>query len=1809
MATSEQDSNIKQEFNTASVGLNQDQSANQVKKGALTYALNATIENFDANSVSYQNEGGNEFCLNFPADFVLIGKHFIPERNKHIFMLVNPETEESQIGYMDNTDCVYRTYATGGCLNFNVNYPIHKIVHKITNCSTEIYWADRNGRRYMDLDNIPYLLQSGSTLCDPKYGKELDCNQLKLQSNFSIPTLEIKDVVSGGNLIAGTVQFGIQYSDANGNPYTSYYSITNPTSISDPTITSMNFNYPVGKSVIVNISNLDSTGHFQYFNLVVIKTINAISTPELVGTYYIDNTQKQVIYTGQNVEAIKLSMEEVFEKFPTYDIAEDVTTVQDVIIWSGLTSIDRINYQSIANKIKLYWETWRIPSTENYATELNTTNFRSYLRDEVYPFEVVFLLANGKQTDRFHIPGRALTPDEINKPEISTLNADFVGTPTYYVDDIGFSPYWKIYNTSSVLGTSEQFSSDPKYKGSYQYGEFAYWESTEEYPCDKVLWGELAGKKIRHHKFPDVSVSPIFESKTFTNVNSMVMGNDAIFPIGVKIDVQYLKSLINSSDLTDSQKSDIVGFKIVRGDRSTNKSVIAKGILRNVGIYEREDQKFYYPNYPYNDLNQDPFLTSTNNAFSQTCNTYNININHLERDSSGGADFADIQYTDCNTNKQAVKRFYSTDTFELCSISKPIFLNSSAGVVSIATYEEWRIQIKFGIGTVGWVDPVDGYKEIPFGPGYSYLNVVVGTGAPKGISGAEISTLYLGLHAPSSICNKYSELPAIKDNETLKYRQVFNSPETSFGQPFLGDTLKLESVIFGTGKAHFVEVKNNAKYKLITEQAQRKALDSSNKLGAITSDFNASAMFAAYQAYLTIYINGITRKNFAYSFNSIADYNYMTTIPNELGIKQRKLDIKRYLIPGVQSVNDEFTINNYERESSIYLRTDLDKTPLPHPDKTPNMLFGDISLVSDKSRFTVSGIGNCNKPGKEEPIQVVSYYASLKNDILNQWGQIYSYEAIDTGFQRIFNNPTDQPDVIFGGDTFINRFAFKTKLPFFIDNRVGAPDDSDIFYDEIGNIAYPKYWHSARSILKDYMSSGGLLSNIISYKAHNFDCPNDVVNTVIEAIPIGSETSITTTTTTTTLKPDVPVDSELTYYDGYFYLFAYGTPNFYCESSYNLDLRQAFNNKEGDFYPHVSTGIPDEWVQESFVSIAMDNTYYYNTTYSKQNKENTFTSLPPDWEEKLCYTHFPFRSIYSNKQDTNATTHVNNWLVYSPLSYFDFPQTNGKLISLDGIQNKAILARFENKSLLYNNLLTVNTSNPQAAYFGNPDMFKGAPPIDFAETDLGYVGSQHKMLLKIPQGQVTIDAKRGQIFLIEGTQISELSTFGSGMNRFFTDHLAFEILRYYPDVDIDNAYNSIGLHGVYDSKFDRLIITKLDYIPLNKEIKYDSSTFKFYINKKIGNETIKETVLLTDTDYFCNKSWTLSYNMNTRSWISFHSYIPNFYIAENNFFYSGIKGCCDEFDAVAVVSVPEPSTSTTTSTTTIVCSLNAEVIPITTTTTSSTSTTTTTSTTAYITTTTTTTAHLCWTCPEGYVPIINGCYTEESITPNPPSAAEILANKTYGGYGKSGGKFYRLEGADYIEDDTIPILTTDVVWKNTSENLTDGVLNRCGVWSALDATPGQYIGFGREVVAPVGKIYYVGLGADNYMSLEINNILVKQFPSGDTINDHYESWHLFPVYLNAGSNLIHMIGYNDLALACMGAEIYDATLSQLQNVTSVAELDALTIFSTKSLIGSYVEEGNFGTGFTCPDGYTLVNRDGVLTCDRTIYTDCDGNTI
>ena len=84
----QQEGNIRQEYNNATTGLNMDQAASAIPKGKLSYALNAAVENFDANGVFYQNEPGNEACLRFPEGYVLIGDHFIGEQTKYIFFIL-----------------------------------------------------------------------------------------------------------------------------------------------------------------------------------------------------------------------------------------------------------------------------------------------------------------------------------------------------------------------------------------------------------------------------------------------------------------------------------------------------------------------------------------------------------------------------------------------------------------------------------------------------------------------------------------------------------------------------------------------------------------------------------------------------------------------------------------------------------------------------------------------------------------------------------------------------------------------------------------------------------------------------------------------------------------------------------------------------------------------------------------------------------------------------------------------------------------------------------------------------------------------------------------------------------------------------------------------------------------------------------------------------------------------------------------------------------------------------------------------------------------------------------------------------------------------------------------------------------------------------------------------------------------------------------------------------------------------------------------------------------------------------------------
>lgn len=1420
-------SNINQQINYVRVGLNTDNVKDQIQKGYVTDALNATVGNFDGNILTYQNEEGNIPCFDYPTGYKVIGKFNITQLSKVLYFLANPNTGNSLVSYVDNYNCTLLNYLDDSILGsdllgFDINHPILKVEVKTTNCSTQVYFTDNfNRRRYIDLNDLPW---KNSVV------GQIDVNKMLVQANFSVPEIVSTKINIGGNLKEGDYQFAIQYANQNSDGLTAYYSVTNPVRIFLENKLTLNFNELTNKSISLFIDRLDITGLYTYFNLAVIKTINAITTVDLVGTFNIQTDTYEYTYTGneQSNANIKLTIKDIKEQFPYYDIAGDLTQVDNQLVWADLVKEEDLSYQKIWNQVIVGWQTYQLPTliSEGYHNGANCANIESFHRDEVYPLLGCFILDNGKEEVACHIPGRIA--DVFDLQLISISNPDIVSTATDICSPVTVSqPRWKVYNTGSVSGTSPLYNAgDSCYKGPYQYGEMAYWESTKTYPNKPEVWGPLAGKQIRHHKFPDSLITHIHDQNPFPlgsdNYNNY---NHFTYPIGFKIDVNSLYNAIQAStDLTDAQKRRIVGFKIMRGNRGSNGSIIAKGIVFNAGEYTKDGITYYYANYPFNDVNPDPFISKN-----------------------------------------------------------PVGNKSGANTQSL-------------------------------------LNI---------------------FH---------------------QSRYTFHSPDTHFYQPsgIQGSYLKLETAEYGNCKAHFVQVDKNAGEKLRTQKTLDIALAAGivatlginvNVTTGTSTTVNIAPVvhpqnfFPSFNGMLDIVDKLIPYTNYAYQYDGIGYYGNYQGVANT-GNKIRSIIHGGYITSGLNgSFGDDHSINNTFRESSVYLS--LEGT-LPYTHQG-------TSVPQDNSRVTASMMGVC---GKSVPFfrNVSSYYASIKRNIPDQYGEIFSYQIIDTGTNSKFfdksNKQISSIDV-FGGDIFINPFALKIKHSFFNKSTVNEKDGTDIDYNQdapshtnTGNIGYPIWYYSTDNLLVNINSAN--ISGQITNFVNTFSTFPGLLGSLLTLglLPLAQSwlllielfTQIFVTLGLKITNLDCYDGNDL-YEKGEAYQYAYGIIRYFVESEVNVDMRQAYNINEGNFYPNIGADIPDQWLQETNTSIKNDNTYIYNKTYSKQNEETYFSLLRPDWEPgQSCFTYYNNRAIWSDKSDLEETK--NNWLVYRPANVFDFPKSYGKLKAINSLENREVLIRFENRSQVYNALSTVSTSGLTAS-LGTGTLFSGTP-LDLSNTDSGYAGSQNKFLCNSENGHIFVDAKRGQVILLKGNSIEELSSPKYLNSKWFSNNLPFNILKTIPNVDIDNNYNGIGLHGVYDNFYNRIIITKIDYQPLVEGIKYDGTNFYLSTgfttvttyqsvagtktccpdgysyfpsddtppcrkNNPIGAAKVpvdfvecpgtqietttqvegKQIIDLNDSNYFCNKSWTISFSFLTNTWISFHSYQPNFYVEHENYFQSG----------------------------------------------------------------------------------------------------------------------------------------------------------------------------------------------------------------------------------------------------------------------------------------------------------------------------------
>ena len=180
------------------------------------------------------------------------------------------------------------------------------------------------------------------------------------------------------------------------------------------------------------------------------------------------------------------------------------------------------------------------------------------------------------------------------------------------------------------------------------------------------------------------------------------------------------------------------------------------------------------------------------------------------------------------------------------------------------------------------------------------------------------------------------------------------------------------------------------------------------------------------------------------------------------------------------------------------------------------------------------------------------------------------------------------------------------------------------------------------------------------------------------------------------------------------------------------------------------------------------------------------------------------------------------------------------------------------------------------ALFGNGSNLQSTANAD---ESYEYGSNQSKFSsINTTHGVFWVSQNQGKIFVYaphktyynQGESIVDITARGM-MKWWFAKYLPSQLLKVYPDYpQYDNPVVGVGVQMSYDATNEIVYISKKDYLPLVSNLTYDQAG-NFYLNSR--------KVLLTDTRYFQDASWTASYDPKSKMWVSFHDWHPTLTMA------------------------------------------------------------------------------------------------------------------------------------------------------------------------------------------------------------------------------------------------------------------------------------------------------------------------------------------
>ncbi len=591
---------------------------------SLFYLMNGDITAPEANNADLfvQNHLSNELCFQFPTGYQYCGNI---QLNSFEYLLCFKTPTSSEIGTFNVSNCNYSTVVNSPCLNFDPNHPVRGVFkNKSDNNDRRVYFIDTlNKNRFLDIDQAypRKLLSNFCDSCEKVYSNELDCDKLQMFRNVKPPQLVIR-TQRGGNLNSGVYQVAIAFGEDD-VPLTDYYF--------SPVVKLFSENSDI--YLDIDIKCVGEQIFPQMFIKLVTNTRESSLVVYSIGTF---NSNQSKLSISNLSNSTVFSTSQVIQKSIAYDYSEHIATNGETLLLGKHKLQEPLNYQIQANNIRMRWAEVKVKGKDAY-------NYPVFMRDEVYPFGIEWFDLKGRSRGIFHIPGRA--PETISLFDrnlgsfVNKLETD-ISPEEYWQDkdvNCNFIPakIYEVMNTAQITNTYGVICQDcvgPDLRNFIsKKGKMGYNQSKDYYyPSNEDVWGSLACQPIRHHRIPSHDKTHVYgelNSDTWEINPNECVNLMTIFPENI----EHPKLPNGTYD------PDIRGYRILWGDRigTGNKSILHKGFLVS-GRVERFEQPnlvtdIIYPNYPYNDENPDPFLSTTQtNDWGGTENFTAANINSFQ---------------------------------------------------------------------------------------------------------------------------------------------------------------------------------------------------------------------------------------------------------------------------------------------------------------------------------------------------------------------------------------------------------------------------------------------------------------------------------------------------------------------------------------------------------------------------------------------------------------------------------------------------------------------------------------------------------------------------------------------------------------------------------------------------------------------------------------------------------------------------------------------------------------------------------------------------------------------------------------------------------------------------------------------------------------------------------------------------------------------------------------------------------------------------------------------------------------------------